>query len=106
MSYGANVDWLVPENLTFNLTDVRSALLRRATPSLMESLEKKVGRFDISYPEPESWVKLDVMTRSLAAEIIREHKPNFMLMHFLSTDEERHGYGPDSPQSPACLWDG
>ena len=28
MSYGASVNWLIPEDLSYNLTDVRATLLK------------------------------------------------------------------------------
>ena len=41
--------------------------------------------------------KLDEMTAAFAAQIIRDHKPQVILMHFLGCDEAQHMYGPGSP---------
>lgn len=99
-TYGAQVSWLIPENLSFGLPDVPGAIRKGATPGLMEELGRTVGQFDIpSFDHEDGGEKLDRMTTAYAAEIFKRHKPSLMLLHFLDTDHMEHMHGPRSAQA-------
>src|SRR5215813_1077349 len=96
-SYGAEVDYLIPENLSFNVKDVPQLIRSGATPGLFERLESKVGPVQIvSFEKAEAGEQLDQMTGKFAAEILREYKQHFLLLHFLDADHRQHLSGPTS----------
>lgn len=99
-TYGAQVSWLIPENLSFGLADVPGAIRKGATPGLMEELGHDVGQFDIpSFDHEDGGEKLDRMTAAYAAEVFKRHQPSLMLLHFLDTDHMEHAHGPRSAQA-------
>jgi predicted AlkP superfamily pyrophosphatase or phosphodiesterase len=96
-SYGAKVDYLIPENLSFNAPDVPKLIREGATPGLFEQLESKFGPVQLpSFEHENAGERLDEMTGKFAAEIIRQHKPHLLLLHFLDADHRQHLDGPDS----------
>ncbi|MGE0680294.1 MAG: alkaline phosphatase family protein, partial [Candidatus Binatia bacterium] len=98
-SYGAKVDYLIPENLSFNAPDVPKLLREGATPGLFEQLEGKFGPVQIpSFEHEDAGERLDEMTSKFAAEIIRQYKPHLLLLHFLDADHRQHLNGPSSPR--------
>jgi predicted AlkP superfamily pyrophosphatase or phosphodiesterase len=98
-SYGAKVNYLIPENLTFNTPDVPKRIREGATPGLFEQLEGKFGPVQLpSFEHEDAGERLDEMTGKFAAEIIRQHKPHLLLLHFLDADHRQHLDGPDSSQ--------
>lgn len=99
-SYGAEVNWLVPENLTANLDDTIGAIKKGGSPELFVELEQQAGHFHpASFDKADGAKQLDEMTAAYAAAIIRKHHPNLMLMHFLDSDHQQHAYGPESTQT-------
>ena len=98
-SYGAKVDYLIPENLSFKVPDTRALIRQGSTPGLFERLERKLGPVHLSSFEQEgAGEQLDEMTAKFAAEIIKQYKPHLLLMHFLDTDHRQHADGPTSPK--------
>jgi predicted AlkP superfamily pyrophosphatase or phosphodiesterase len=98
-SYGAKVEYLIPENLSFNAPDVPKLIREGATPGLFEQLESKFGPVQLpSFEHEDAGERLDEMTGQFAAEIIKQHKPHLLLLHFLDADHRQHLDGPDSPQ--------
>lgn len=96
-SYGAEVNHLIPENLSFNVKDVPHLIRSGSTPGLFERLESKFGPVQIaSFEKAEAGEQLDLMTGKFAAEILREYKPHFLLTHFLDADHRQHFSGPTS----------
>ena len=96
-SYGAKVDYLIPENLSFSVNDVPGLIRAGSTPGLFEGLEQKFGKVEIpSFEQHDAGEKLDHMTAKFAAEILREHKPNLLFVHFLDADHRQHFDGPYS----------
>ena len=84
-SYGAKVNYLIPENLSFNVKDVPQLIRSGATPGLFEHLEGKVGPVQItSFEKAEAGEQLDQMTTKFAAQVLRDYKPHFLLLHFLT----------------------
>jgi len=99
-SYGAAVDFLVPEDLTFGATDLAARLRAGSTPGLFDDLAAKCGPIELpGFEAPEAGAVLDRMTSCFAAALIREERPNLLLVHFLDADHRQHFAGPDSPEA-------
>lgn len=96
-SYGAEVNYLIPENLSFNVKDVPQLIRSGATPGLFEHLQSKSGPVEVaSFEKAEAGEQLDRMTGQFAAEVLREYKPHLLLTHFLDADHRQHFSGPTS----------
>lgn len=96
-TYGAKVDWLIPENLSFGINDVPGKIAAGSTPGLFQSLSAKTGLFEIpAFEKPDAGEKLDRMTAAFAAELIKRNRPNLLLLHFLDVDHVMHASGPNS----------
>lgn len=99
-SYGAEVDFLVPENLSFGVPDVRALLRDGSTPGLFDELEKKCGRVQIpAFEAPDAGDALDAATTCFAAEVLRTRKPELLLLHYLDADHRQHFAGVDSAEA-------
>lgn len=99
-SYGAQVDFLVPENLSFGVPDVRKLLRDGSTPGLFDELEKKCGKAEIpAFEAPDAGDRLDAVTTCFAAEVLRTRKPELLLVHYLDADHRQHFAGVDSPEA-------
>jgi len=99
-SYGAKVDFLVPENLSFGVPDVRRLLRDGSTPGLFDELEKKCGPVRIpSFEAPDAGDQLDAVTTCFAAELLRTRRPDLLLVHYLDADHRQHFAGIDSPEA-------
>jgi predicted AlkP superfamily pyrophosphatase or phosphodiesterase len=100
-TYGATVDYLVPENLAYSPVDDVAALIRAgSTAGLFDSLETATGRVTLlPFEHPDAGTPLDRMTASFAAEIVRRHQPNLLLLHFLDFDHRQHDHGPGSVEA-------
>jgi predicted AlkP superfamily pyrophosphatase or phosphodiesterase len=99
-SYGAQVDFLMPENLSFGVPDVRKLVRDGSTPGLFDELEKKCGKVQIpSFEAPDAGEKLDAVTTCFAAEVLRSRKPDLLLVHFLDADHRQHFAGVDSAEA-------
>jgi predicted AlkP superfamily pyrophosphatase or phosphodiesterase len=102
-TYGADVNYLIPEDLS--AVDTVAARVRRgSTPGLFDTLQRKTGDVKLlSFANPEAGVPLDKMTASFAAEVIRRYKPNLMMLHFLDLDHREHNEGVGSAGACASL---
>ncbi|MDH0893251.1 MULTISPECIES: ectonucleotide pyrophosphatase/phosphodiesterase [unclassified Pseudomonas] len=100
VSYGAEVDYLVPENLGFYLMNPVKDIRDGATPGLFDALAAG-GAPKIIKPffHPDGGKELDDLTVHLAANLIRQKKPQFLLVHFLDADHKSHEYGPDDART-------
>ncbi len=56
-----------------------------------------LGEIDTNHSRNIAWK--DLQWTQAAVHIIREHRPNLMLLHLLSTDASNHAYGPGSTGS-------
>lgn len=96
-SYGAQVDYLIPENLSFPVPDVVKLIREGATPGLFEQLENKFGPTQLpSFEQEEAGERLDAMTGKFAVEIIKQYRPHLLLLHLLNADHHQHLDGPTS----------
>lgn len=99
-TYGALVDFLVPENLSLSVPDVRKLIRDGSTPGLFDELENKCGKVQIpSFEALDAGEKLDAVTTCFAAEVLRQHKPDLLLVHYLDADHRQHFAGVDSPEA-------
>ena len=102
-TYGAKVDYLIPENL-HAAADSQDLLALASTPGLFAQLAAATGQprllpfFDREAGEP-----LDHMTGTFAAEVVRRYRPNLLFAHFLDYDHRQHFDGPNSPAACAAL---
>lgn len=103
-SYGADVDYLIPEDLS-NRKDVAARVKAGSTPGLFESLETREGKTISLLPfgDLEAGIPLDEMTAAFSQELVRRHKPNLLLAHFLDLDHREHFEGIASPGACASL---
>ncbi len=98
VSYGAQVDYLIPENLAATL-DIADLIRQGSTAGLFETLEKLHGPIKLlPFSDPKACLPLDKMTTDFAAEILKTYKPHLLLVHLLDVDHEQHGTGIDTPQ--------
>ncbi len=98
VSYGAQVDYLIPENLAAT-PDIADLIRQGSTAGLFETLEKQHGPIKLlPFSDPKACLPLDKMTSDFAAEILQTYKPHLLLVHLLDVDHEQHGTGLDTPQ--------
>lgn len=98
-TYGANVDYLVPENLSFGLDNPVAEISQGSTPGLYETLAKGAPTSIASFDHPDGGEQLDVLTTHLAVNLIKQEKPQLLLVHFLDADHRQHFLGPDDKGS-------
>ncbi|MCU1235534.1 MAG: type phosphodiesterase/nucleotide pyrophosphatase [Candidatus Solibacter sp.] len=90
----AQVDWVAINNApTITWPFAEWAVAEDAVPK--EMLRKGV----LAPAEMENFSKANILFRDqiwakAAAFLVREHKPNLLLVHFLSLDSVHHSYGP------------
>jgi predicted AlkP superfamily pyrophosphatase or phosphodiesterase len=103
-SYGAKVDFLIPENLGSH-DDLLDRVRAGSTPGLFEELEVASGITPRMMPfsHPDAGVPLDELTAAFASALIRTKQPDFIALHFLDLDHRRHGSGPFSPEARRAL---
>jgi len=98
VSYGAQVDYLIPENLAAT-PEIADLIRQGSTAGLFETLEKQHGPIKLlPFSDPKACLPLDKMTTDFAAEILKTYKPHLLLVHLLDVDHEQHGTGIDTPQ--------
>ncbi len=89
------LDWTLPDCGTKELWD------RYGTAAWMEELRKEGIPVDLQ----ESWVKnnggvqRDWMYARAAAQVIRVHRPNLVLLHLVEVDHVEHAKGPRTPDA-------
>ena len=89
-TYGAQVDWLVPEDLS-NFTVPTEDLRKGSTPGLFDALAAAtVKPALLPFTHADAGTPLDEMTARFAAEVVRRHKPQLLLAHFLDYDHRMH----------------
>lgn len=100
-TYGAQADWLVPEDLD-NAKDPVPALRAGSTAGLFDSLSEATGTPALMpFTQHEAGAPLDEMTARFAAEVVRRHRPHLLLAHFLDYDHRMHAdpWSPDACQA-------
>jgi len=99
----AQVDWVAiskAPTITWNFNEW-------ATPD--GPLEQEmVNKGAVSRADLENFTKANILHRdqiwtSAAVHLIREHKPNLLLVHFLTLDTVHHQYGPNSLAATSAM---
>lgn len=103
----ANVNWpCTPGSTTldFNFPDLLNQL-RFTPPQLIKELTE-AGILDQSSKaafDDKTGPKRDRIWADTACYMMRNHRPNLMLLHFLVADSRQHKYGPHSPETYEVL---
>lgn len=101
-TYGADADWLVPEDLN-NHAVATETIRKGSTPGLFDALAKAtVAPQLLPFSHKDAGLPLDEMTARFAAEVVRRHKPHLLLAHFLDYDHRMHS-APWSKEACAAL---
>jgi predicted AlkP superfamily pyrophosphatase or phosphodiesterase len=102
-TYGAQVDYLIPENLSSE-KNVDQLIRDGSTPALFDSLQAATGSVALlPFSARESGTPLDAMTSRFAGEVVRRHRPGLLLTHFLDFDHRQHYAGPGSEEACGAL---
>lgn len=95
------IDWDVPEFWTTPLGKEVNQVRRYATPGLIERIEAFAGPMNSKrHSDPAAW---DSFLAGCAAYLVREHKPNLLLLHLGEADKLQHRTGPSAPELPAAM---
>jgi predicted AlkP superfamily pyrophosphatase or phosphodiesterase len=96
------LDWTVPDCGTKELWD------KCGTASWMEELRKEGLWVDMQEPwqKAGAGVQRDWMYAKAAAQVIRAHRPNLVLLHLIELDHVQHTKGPRTPDAYwACSYE-
>ncbi len=96
VSYGADVDYLVPENLSFGLENPVDDIRQGSTPGLYDTLAEGAPTSIAAFEHPDGGEQLDELTTRLAVNLVRQEQPQFLLVHYLDADHRQHFSGPGS----------
>ena len=97
VTVGASIDYLIPE--IYPVPKGRSMLdvvREGSTRGLLEAATEEVG-IDIVNRQSDP-VERDRFNTAAAIYILRQYKPNLMLLHLSHTDSAQHDYGKHAPQ--------
>jgi predicted AlkP superfamily pyrophosphatase or phosphodiesterase len=102
----AAIDWPATRHaasLDFNLPFFKNqqVFATHTAPAVWKELR------DLGYPVERQgeWAELpkrflkDAMVAELAIDVVRRHRPDVLLVHFLCADSHQHLYGPRSPEA-------
>ncbi len=87
-TFGARIDWLLPERAYYRRPDPVESLRRAVTPGLLERLTLTPRR--AMFKDVRQW---DEFLATTAAGIIREARPNLLLVHLVQLDYFQHQQG-------------
>ena len=89
-TYGAQAEYLIPEDLA-NFSVPVADIRKGSTAGLFDSLASAVGMPKLlPFTHPDAGTPLDEMTARFAAEVVKRHKPQLLLAHFLDYDHRMH----------------
>ena len=99
----AQVDWVAINNtpsITWPFAEWASA----EGPVEREMIRKgAITALDVENFQKANILWRDQVWTRAAAYLIREHKPNLLLVHFLSLDSVHHGYGPKTLAATSAI---
>ena len=102
VSVGAKIDVLFPES---NQAPRDMTWLARAraesTPGLVDAAVTALGGFGES--DNRNAVQRDRFTTAVATHIIRNERPNLLMIHLMETDSAQHAEGPGSQASKDAI---
>lgn len=95
---GAAIDWDVPEIWDPGKGEVLdvSYIAKFSTPGLIEEAIGALG-------PAQSGTDADTLWTRVAAFLLRQYKPNLLLVHLAELDDEEHQHGPESPEAATML---
>lgn len=96
-----SIDWDVPEFWTTPFGNDMELTRRYSPPGLIDAIEKTAG--PMATARRSGGADWDKFLAAAAIEIIREHKPNLMLVHLIETDKAQHQGGWSAPDLPMVL---
>ena len=99
-SVGVSVTWNLPQIWRTGTGDDLKLQRALATPGLVESLSKELGRYPGGMEET---VAEDEVRARFAVRLLETRHPDFMTVYFTGLDNEQHASGPYSPASNAAL---
>lgn len=99
----AEADWVA----IYNARTINWHFPEEASPDgalEREMIERNVlKRADVENFRKDNIVRRDEIWAKAAVYLIREHKPNLLLVHFLTLDSVQHHYGPKTLASEAAM---
>ncbi len=105
VSFGADVDWDLPEVWSVEKGSLEVEVLRHAAhpPGLLEEVEREAtGRVREALWDPGTLTH-DDLAGSMAAYLLETHRPNLLLLHVLAVDHFQHEEGREHPQVSRAL---
>ena len=99
VTVGAAIDWDVPE-----IWDPYQKA-PAADPLYLARFMNPVMSIEVlaALGAPKSGSDTDAQRTRLAVYLLKQHKPNLLLVHYEDVDDAGHGHGPDSPESAAAV---
>jgi len=99
----AEVDWVAINN-TPAITWPFAEWAAPGDPLVREMIEKgAIAESDVTDFTKSNILFRDQIWAKAGAYLVREHKPNLLLIHFLSLDSTHHTYGPKTPAATAAI---
>ncbi|MEW6320358.1 MAG: ectonucleotide pyrophosphatase/phosphodiesterase [Acidobacteriota bacterium] len=102
VTVGATMDVLFPES---NQAPRDMTWLARAradsTPGLIDAVVQDLGGFGENANRDA--IQRDRFTAAVARRIIRDHRPNLLMIHLMETDAAQHADGPGSPAAKQAI---
>lgn len=103
----AEIDWPVTvgaDTLDFSLSDHPDSL-KFATPSLVKDL---IGLGLLTGPDDAAFraqgaVARDRVWTQAAVHLLKQEKPNLLLLHLLNTDGQQHAHGPSTTEAITAI---
>ena len=90
---GASIDWVLPERDYYQRPEPLVVLRQAVTPGLLEGL--RITPQAAMFKDVAQW---DDFLASVAAAIIRTHRPHLLLLHLVEADSVQHRKGRDAPE--------
>jgi hypothetical protein len=79
------------------------SLVRNAWTEELQRAGIPVELYDAVHNDMDSDALTDDLAGRAAAEVIRQHRPNLLAIHFLQTDHAQHRFGPAHPITQAAF---
>lgn len=97
VTVGADIDYLMPEFGGVTRHPQWLDLIRAISSprDLLDGYERQV--------KPLAWPLTDDDRTGVAAWIVRNYRPQLLLLHIFGTDDAQHAYGPGSPEALAAI---
>lgn len=102
VTVGSSIDILYPEGHQAPQGTTWLDLARtQSTPGLIDAVVEELGGFGAN--DNRDPIQRDRFATAVALHIIRNHRPNLLLIHLVETDYRQHASGPHSPEARAAF---